>query len=559
MVVSPRHTKLTVDEKVSMKSLTDSLCEDYRAKGAWGTATLDGLFKKTAAAHPGRIAIVDAPDKAEWTGGTPRKLTYAEADKEIDRLAAFYRAVGLSADSVVGLQSPNTVETIIAFLAALRADLIVAPIPMHWRQGDLLAALNKVGAKGLVAADRIETRKTGITARDAAADVFSLRFVFGLGKEIPDGLIELEPMLAEMGDELEAPVSERSEPADHIATLCWSRASKTPLPITRSHNHWIAAARLAMSQTPMIKGAKFLIPYGMSGLTGIGAGLVPWLLSEGTLHLHHARSLATLARHANTIRADYILAPGPLVPMLSGALSAPKRTIAAAWNISAPSIRPFVTRHDVLDLHVADEFGMVSRLRNPDGSPDPVSLGSHADMRDAENAPVMLNLATSENDAADRASLRIKGAAAPGKRWHTVAEGEYWATDNLGFMETEIGIEPHNGLMPGFGIQGQYAPGGVDLTGVDDIYKAYPGVQDAAAFLVEDDILGGRLYAAVVPMPGQAPDAKAFFSYLDTSGVDLVKIPHRVLVLQALPRTQDGKVDREKLTMRTQRVAAKVA
>ncbi|NVK36273.1 MAG: acyl--CoA ligase [Rhodobacteraceae bacterium] len=541
-----------------MKAIADSLSEDYRSKGAWGTSTLDSLFKQTAARHPRRVALVDAPDKNEWTGGTPRQLTYEEADREIDRLAGFYRAVGLTADSVLGLQSPNTVETVIAFLAGLRADLIVSPIPMHWRQGDLLTALNAVGAKGLIAADRIETRSTGLSARDAAADIFSLRFVFGLGQDIPDGLIELAPMLEEMGDELVAPVSERTDAADHIATLCWSRMSKEPLPVTRSHNHWVAAAKLALTHTPMADGATLLVPYGLSGLTGLGAGLTPWLLCGGTLHLHHARSLGNLARHANQVRADYILAPGPLAAMLSSSLSAPKRTVAAAWNISSPSVRAFVTRHDVVDLHVADEYGMVGRLRNPDGTPDPVTLGSHADSTTDVDAPALLHLGATDSKSA-ATKLRIKGPAAPGRKWHSISDDQNWKTDNLGFIETDISIEPENGELSTFGVPGQYAPGGADLTGIDEIFQNFPGVQDAAAFLVEDEILGGRLYAALVPLPGTAPDAKAFFSYLDTNGVDLIKIPHRVLVLTALPRTEDGQVDREKLTMRTQRMPAKVA
>ncbi|WP_430930973.1 hypothetical protein, partial [Robiginitalea biformata] len=91
---------------------------------------------------------------------------------------------------------PNTVDTVIAILAALRADLIVSPLPLHWRQKNVLDALNSIGAKGLIAADRIETRDVGTAARDVAAELFSLRFVFGLGKDIPDGLIELGPMLA---------------------------------------------------------------------------------------------------------------------------------------------------------------------------------------------------------------------------------------------------------------------------------------------------------------------------------------------------------------------------
>ncbi|WP_430512287.1 AMP-binding protein [Pannonibacter phragmitetus] len=108
--------------------------ERNRLSAFWGRVTLDEIFRKTAAANPDRLALVDAPDRSSWTGGEARQLTYAEAEREIQKLAAFYAAVGLSTDHVIGIQAPNTVDTVIAFLAALRAGLIVSPLPLHWRQ-----------------------------------------------------------------------------------------------------------------------------------------------------------------------------------------------------------------------------------------------------------------------------------------------------------------------------------------------------------------------------------------------------------------------------------------
>ncbi|MEP2438059.1 MAG: acid--CoA ligase, partial [Roseibium sp.] len=80
-----------------MKAISETQAAEHHKDGTWSDATLDSLFKATASAHPDRLAIADAPDRADWTGGDPRRLTYAEADKEIDRLAAFYGAVGLTA------------------------------------------------------------------------------------------------------------------------------------------------------------------------------------------------------------------------------------------------------------------------------------------------------------------------------------------------------------------------------------------------------------------------------------------------------------------------------
>ncbi|WP_346897246.1 class I adenylate-forming enzyme family protein [uncultured Roseibium sp.] len=542
-----------------MKVTPDTLSDPYHATEAWGDTTLDMLFRQTAQLHPTRMALVDAPDRSNWTGGDSRSLTYQEAEREIDRLAAFYRAIGLTTDHVIGVQSPNTVDTVIAILAALRAGLIVSTLPLHWRQKNVLEALNSVGAKGFIAADRIETRNVGAAARDVAADLFSLRFVFGLGKDIPDGLIELGPMLAEMGDDLTFDESERDKAADHVATISWTRSGSETVPVPRCHNHWIASARQCVHEAGLNHGERILVPYSLSGLTGIGAGLVPWLLVGGTLHLHHPTSLLQLSRHANAIGADYVLTPGPLTQILDKKLVQETTTIVSAWNVAAPKPGTFMPHHKVVDLHIADEFALVAKARGPSAKVQATPLGKQAGPNGCESGPALLEIAVDQGENGAQALLQVKGPMVPDVGWHTHAGSHAHQRDQKGFLSTGIPVEQSEDGLKGFGIPGAQANGVGDLEALDELYSAYPGVSEAAAFLVEDELLGARLYAALVPVSGNVPDAKAFFAYLDADGVDLAKIPYRVLVLQALPRNNDGTIDRERLTLRTQRLPAAVA
>ncbi len=300
---------------------------NHSTTGVWGNITLDMLFRRAAQKHPNRLALVDAPDRETWTGGKPRYLTYAEAEQEISKIAGFFAAVGMEPDHILGLQSPNTVDNVLCILGALRAGLIVSPFPLHWRHSEILRALRTVDAKALITADRIETRMLGEEARDAAADFFSLRFVFGLGNDIPDGLIDIAPMIAESGDSFPEPVVEREgAPANHVATLTWVHSGSEISPIPRSHNHWVSTGLMPFLETRLEPGARILLPYILCGITGIGAGLVPWLLSEGTLHLHHPHSLSTLTDHARSVEANYILRPDRSPPTLMKACKAGRQT-----------------------------------------------------------------------------------------------------------------------------------------------------------------------------------------------------------------------------------------
>ncbi|WP_269582124.1 AMP-binding protein [Roseibium sp. Sym1] len=543
-----------------MKATQENLSKEYHESGAWSDVPLDELFSRTAAEYPGRLALVDAPDRATWTGGTPRKLTYGEADREIDRLAAFYKTVGLAADHVIGLQAPNTVDTVIAVLAALRADLILSPLPLHWRQKNVLEALNSIGAKGFVAADRVETRDVGVAARDVAADLFSLRFVFGLGKDVPDGLIELGPMLAEMGNELKFTPRERPDAADHVATICWSRSGEENVPVSRSHNHWTSAAQMVVNEAHFKEGGSLVLPYSLSGLTGLGGGLVPWLATGGTLHLHHPTSLANLAAHANEVEADVVMTPGPLAQTLDRKLTNTKTTLLAAWNIAAPHPTTFVARRRLVDLHIADEFALIAKARGPSAKMKATALGKHSGPNGCESGPALLEIAVTDEVETQTPTLLVKGPMVPDIGWRTLnGEQRRVRWEGTGYLNTNIKVELTEGGISGFGIPGQYALGTGNLETVDVVYASYPGIREAAAFIVEDPVLGARMYAALVPEPGHVPDAGAFFAYLDAEGVDLAKIPHRVLILQTLPRNSDGTICRERLTMRTQRLPAAVA
>src|SRR5262245_60081205 len=48
--------------------------------GIGGRATLDELFQRAAARQPDALALIDPPNRAAFTDGAPRQLSYAEAD-----------------------------------------------------------------------------------------------------------------------------------------------------------------------------------------------------------------------------------------------------------------------------------------------------------------------------------------------------------------------------------------------------------------------------------------------------------------------------------------------
>ena len=157
--------------------------------------TLDGLFRRVLARQPDALALADPADKLRVTGQSPKRLTFAQADRAISALATQFTEAGLPANSVIAVQLPNTVEFALTVLAAHRAGLVVALLPQLWRQAELTTALTRTGARAIVTTASIDGVNHADLAMNAAAEAFSIRHVYGFGGDLPDGMTPLDAVL----------------------------------------------------------------------------------------------------------------------------------------------------------------------------------------------------------------------------------------------------------------------------------------------------------------------------------------------------------------------------
>ena len=121
--------------------------------------TLDGLFRRILARQPDALALLDPLNKPRITGQPPKRLTFAQADRAISALSAHFIEAGLPSNSVIAVQLPNTVEFMLTVLAAQRAGLVVALLPLLWRQAELTVALNRTGARAIVTTQQDRRRQ----------------------------------------------------------------------------------------------------------------------------------------------------------------------------------------------------------------------------------------------------------------------------------------------------------------------------------------------------------------------------------------------------------------
>jgi len=85
------------------------------------------------------------------------RLSYGELGREVDRLAAGLLTLGLQPGDRIGIWSPNNSEWVLTQFATAKAGLILVNINPAYRIAELEYALNKVGCKALILAERFKT------------------------------------------------------------------------------------------------------------------------------------------------------------------------------------------------------------------------------------------------------------------------------------------------------------------------------------------------------------------------------------------------------------------
>src|ERR1700694_4222904 len=83
---------------------------------------IDDLLRRAAERTPEAWALVEPPDRKNFTDAAPRRLTYAGAERAVEAMAGRLLDLGLPPGSIVALQIPSIVERVIALIGVLRAD-----------------------------------------------------------------------------------------------------------------------------------------------------------------------------------------------------------------------------------------------------------------------------------------------------------------------------------------------------------------------------------------------------------------------------------------------------
>ncbi len=527
--------------------------EAYVASGAWNNVTLSELLHRSAIATPEAVGFEDVGVGA--VPGLAARYAFADAEKRINGLAAFFAAVGLRPDMVLGIHLPPCADAAVILFAALKAGLVVAPLPIYWTKSEIEAAIEAASIKAMVTASEIEDEPSGELVRDVAADTFAIRFVFAIGEGQPDGLIDLTEVLADLDALGEPPeVARRGQAADHIALLSMARTPDDELLIVPySHNQLVAIATGHLIEAGVTSSETVLSTMHPASLASVAGAMTTALLSGGRVAFHHGTSLAGLASAAENINADRVVLPEVMVGPLAASL---ERDVAFSAVGVGLGVAPAPAARTV-DLLTLGGLCLIPRARDAAGGTVALPQGQ-ARMGGVETAPVLFETKIKTKAAArsrkhESGELLLGGAAIPDAPWPEPQSGRRSALLGVtsdGFLRTGLAAEEHDGRLVITGTLGET----IGIAGItvspkrlDELFRRHPGVEDAAVFPIEAGPVGHRLGLAVVPKAGERPSLTELLIWLEGEEAGKLDRPAALVSVKEIPRDADGTVRRQTL------------
>jgi 2,3-dihydroxybenzoate-AMP ligase len=519
----------------------------YVAAGAWGTRSLPTAFRQVAGTYAERTALI-TPDT---------RLTYRELDARSDAVAAGLLSSGLLPGERVLLQLTNSATAVVAWYGLLKAGLIpVCTLAIHRR-----LEIERIGRQSgavahLVQADFPRFNLVAL-AQEVAGLLPAMRQLLTVGAAPDKPFMQIEDL-----QNHEISGKEQNELLEIAASLdvhgpavlqLSGGTTGTPKIIPRLHAEYRYNADLTSSwwghteQSVLAFGLPLAhnaaLTNGLHAAHGAGAALLLATPAAGVM-------LPLMAEH----RATWTMSPPGLAREY---LSHPAFGDAVArlgtWVLTAARVpRPLFDELTRRGVHVTQAFGMSEGLFlfTPLDAPADLRAGtvgvpiSPLDEVRVLRPGTEVEVAEGEiGELAARGPYTIRGyLAAPGRdREAFTAEGFYRSADLVRARRYEGTLS--------YSIEGRVKDlvdrGGekINAEEVELLVAGHPAVAEIALVGMPDPRLGERGCAYVVPRDPQNPPALAgICAYLEAEGLAKYKWPERLELIDALPRTQVGKI-----------------
>ncbi len=540
---------------------------EYTEKGWWGTETiLDKLYDRAASILDSE-ALVDPYNKKDLVGLEPIRMTYGQMMQAIDRLALKFLALGIKKDDVIIAQLPNIIELTLTIFAAARAGAIVSPIPVQWRAHEIRHTVKLTEGKIFVSSHNLLGFDHIDLARKTIGESGSVRHYITIGSGEAPGALQMDTILTTDGGN-SAELEERRPGANDVFTLCWTSGTEAmPKAVPRSHNHWITISRAVVESFLPDQECVYLSLFPTINMAGLGAVLVPWVLTGGKMVFHHPFDLGVFLKQLIMEKVYYTLAPPALLDSLAKSpqwAAMDKGALKVIGSGSAP-LSPWMVKtfQEDFGIGIVNFFASnegVALYSSPSDFPSPEDRANYFPRFGGKGltwkAEAVKGFRTRLVEPSTEKEIEETGIVGELRfAGPTIFPGYYKAPDLTEAAFDDVGYFRSGDLFSIEGekkdkylFQGRYKDliirGGVNISPeeIESLVVAHPKVVEVAAVGYPDPRLGERICIAVVPKPGETLTLEEINTFLAGKDIAKYKYPEVLEIMTVLPRNPLGKV-----------------
>mgnify|MGYP002677203980 FL=1 len=514
----------------------------YRQQGLWGDASLADYWQQTARAMPDKIAVVDNHGAS---------YTYSALDHAASCLANWMLAKGIESGDRIAFQLPGWCEFTVIYLACLKIGAVSVPLLPSWREAELVWVLNKCQAKMFFAPTLFKQTRPVDLILPLQNQLLQLQQIVGVDKLAPaTSSLSLSQIIADNTPLTTAITVHGDELA---AVLFTSGTEGLPKGVMLTHNNILASERAYCARLNLTWQDVFMMPAPLGHATGFLHGVTaPFLIGARSVLLDIFTPDACLALLEQQ-RCTCMLGATPFVYDLLNLLEKQPADLSA--------LRFFLCGGTTIPKKVAREcqqrgIKLLSVYGSTESSPhavvnldDPLSRFMHTDgyaaagveIKVVDDARKTLPPGCEGEEASRGPNVFMGYFDEPELTARALDEEGWYYSGDLCCMD-EAGYIKITGRKKDIIVRGGE---NISSREVEDILLQHPKIHDACVVAMPDERLGERSCAYVVlKAPHHSLSLEEVVAFFSRKRVAKYKYPEHIVVIEKLPRTASGKIQK---------------
>ncbi|EQB6752744.1 medium-chain fatty-acid--CoA ligase [Escherichia coli] len=514
----------------------------YRQQGLWGDASLADYWQQTARAMPDKIAVVDNHGAS---------YTYSALDHAASCLANWMLAKGIESGDRIAFQLPGWCEFTVIYLACLKIGAVSVPLLPSWREAELVWVLNKCQAKMFFAPTLFKQTRPVDLILPLQNQLPQLQQIVGVDKLAPaTSSLSLSQIIADNTSLTTAITTHGDELA---AVLFTSGTEGLPKGVMLTHNNILASERAYCARLNLTWQDVFMMPAPLGHATGFLHGVTaPFLIGARSVLLDIFTPDACLALLEQQ-RCTCMLGATPFVYDLLNVLEKQPADLSA--------LRFFLCGGTTIPKKVAREcqqrgIKLLSVYGSTESSPhavvnldDPLSRFMHTDgyaaagveIKVVDDACKTLPPGCEGEEASRGPNVFMGYFDEPELTARALDEEGWYYSGDLCRMD-EAGYIKITGRKKDIIVRGGE---NISSREVEDILLQHPKIHDACVVAMSDERLGERSCAYVVlKAPHHSLSLEEVVAFFSRKRVAKYKYPEHIVVIEKLPRTTSGKIQK---------------